>query len=122
MNDPSYTPISSSQFRIDRFKVPAAAADAFMDRVHRIQLLLDPQPGCLQNLVLTRIAEDGALRVITVVEWESAAAMSAARTCVQRLYVEEGFDPAAFMRQLGVEADLGVYDPAHLDSRAEQHM
>lgn len=122
MTDLADTRIPTSLFRIDRFNVPAAAVDAFMDRVHRIQLLLDPQPGCRQNLVLTQIGEDGAMRVITVVEWESAAAMSTARTWVQRRYAEEGFDSAAFMRQLGVEADLGLYEPALPDSRAGQHM
>jgi len=120
MTDLADARIPASLFRIDRFKVPAAATAAFMDRVHRIQLLLDPQPGCRQNLVLTQVGEDGAMRVITVVEWESAAAMSAARAWVQRRYADEGFDPAAFMRQLGVEADLGLYEPAQRDSRAMQ--
>lgn len=118
MNDLSSPRIPTSLFRVDRFTVPAPAAAVFLDRVQRIQSLLDPQPGCRQNLVLTQAGEDGAVRVITVVEWESAAAMSAARTWVQRRYADEGFDPAAFMRQLGVEADLGLYEPARLDSRA----
>jgi len=48
--------------------------------------------------------------------------MSAARTWVQRRYAEEGFDSAAFMRQLGVEADLGLYEPALPDSGAAQHI
>lgn len=121
MTDLADARIPTSLFRIDRFNVPAATVGAFMDRVHRIQLLLDPQPGCRQNLVLTQIGEDGAMRVITVVEWENAAAMSTARTWMQRRYAEEGFDPAAFMRQLGVEADLGLYEPALPDSRAAQH-
>ncbi len=118
MTDLADALIPAPLFRIDRFTVPAPAAAAFLDRVHRIQLLLDPQPGCRQNLVLTQTGEAGAMRVITVVEWESAAAMSAARAWVQQRYAEEGFDPAAFMRQLGVEADLGLYKPARLDSRA----
>lgn len=99
-------------FRIDRFRVPPAAVAAFMERVQRIRALLDPQPGCRQNLVLTQSEQEGVLRVLTLVEWQSAQAMSAARAAVQERYAEEGFDPLSFMQQLGVEADLGVYQPA----------
>lgn len=103
-------PRSAPVFRIDRFKVPAAAAASFLARVHHIRDLLAPQPGCRQNLVLTEAGEEGALRVITVVEWASPEAMAAARVSVQRRYADEGFDAQAFMRQLGVEADFGVYE------------
>jgi heme-degrading monooxygenase HmoA len=99
-------------FRIDRFDVPESAEEAFLRRVQRIQSLIDPLPGCRQNLVLTQSRAEGRLRVVTVVEWETAAAMDAAKAYVQRQYAQEGFDPPAFMRQLGVEADLGLYEPA----------
>ena len=105
-------PRSVPVFRIDRFKVPAVATAPFLARVHYIRELLAPQPGCRQNLVLTEAGEEGALRVITLVEWASPEAMAAARASVQRCYADEGFDPQAFMRQLGVEADFGVYAPA----------
>lgn len=107
MTDPIHAPV----YRIDRFRVPAAAAPAFLERVHHIRDLLGPQPGCRQNLVLAQAGEGSMLHVLTLVEWESAAAMSAARARVQRLYAEEGFDPPAFMRTLEVEADFGVYAP-----------
>jgi len=99
-------------FRIDRFNVPEAAEDVFMRRVQRIQSLIDPLPGCRQNLVLIQSRDEKRLRVMTVVEWENAAAMDEARAYVQRQYAQEGFDPPAFMRQLGVEAELGLYAPA----------
>lgn len=99
-------------FRIDRFNVPEGAMEPFMRRVQRIQSLIDPLPGCRQNLVLTQPRDIGTLRVMTVVEWENTAAMDAAKAYVQRQYAQEGFDPPAFMRELGVEADLGLYEPA----------
>lgn len=99
-------------FRIDRFNVPEGAEETFMRRVQRIQSLIDPLPGCRQNLVLTQPHDTGVLRVMTVVEWENTAAMDAARAYVQRQYAQEGFDPPDFMRQMGVEADLGLYAPA----------
>ena len=105
-------PRSAPVFRIDRFQVPAAAAAPFLARLHHIRELLAPQPGCRQNLVLTEAGQAGALRVITLVEWASPEAMAAARASVQRCYADQGFDPKDFMRQLGVEADFGVYAPA----------
>ena len=105
-------PRSTPVFRIDRFQVPASAVAPFLARVHYIRELLAPQPGCRQNLVLTEAGEEGALRVITLVEWADTEAMAAARVSVQRCHADEGFDPRAFMRELGVEADFGVYGPA----------
>jgi heme-degrading monooxygenase HmoA len=112
MPHPALATVADPVFRIDRFKVPATAAAPFLARVHRIRELLAPQPGCRQNLVLTETGGDGVLRVITLVEWASPEAMAAARVSVQRRYAGEGFDPQAFMHQLGVEADFGVYAPA----------
>jgi hypothetical protein len=35
--------------------------------------------------------------------------MAAAQAVVQKNYADEGFDPASFMRALGVRADMGLY-------------
>ena len=98
-----------SVFRIDRFSVPPAAAPAFMDRLRRIHGWLDEQPGCFQNLVLVANEPSAEFNVLTLVEWQDAQALTAARTAVQARYAQEGFDPAAFMRALGVRADLGSF-------------
>jgi heme-degrading monooxygenase HmoA len=98
-------------FRVDTFDVPSAARDAFLDRVRKIQTMLQPLDGCRQNLVLTRSSGSEHFNVVTVVEWESEAAMTAARRIVLERYEAEGFDPAAFMASLGVRAQLGVYSP-----------
>ena len=103
---------ASGPFRVDRFAVPRAALAAFLERVRRSQRLLDEQPGCLQNLVLSR--DDGAqadVDIVTIVEWADEAAMHAAKATVQARYAAEGFDPAAFMRGLGVRADMVSYLP-----------
>jgi heme-degrading monooxygenase HmoA len=99
-------------FRVDRFAVPAAAMPAFTEALHHIQQILGRQPGCRQNLVLTREGEPGAFNVVTLVEWASADALAAARAAVQAQYAKEGFSPAALMHELGVSADMGVYSPA----------
>jgi heme-degrading monooxygenase HmoA len=105
-NEPS---AGSSTFRVDKFVVPAHALPAFMERVHRIQRMLDGVPGCRQNLVLTQTGGTGEFNVVTVVEWANAQAMDAAKAIVRKKYAEEGFDPASFMQRLGVRADMGIY-------------
>ena len=103
---------AAGPFRVDRFAVPRAALAPFLERVRRSQRLLDEQPGCLQNLVLSR--DDGIqadVDVVTIVEWADDAAMRAARATVQARYAAEGFDPSAFMRGLGVQADMVSYLP-----------
>ncbi|MGN6526506.1 MAG: antibiotic biosynthesis monooxygenase [Burkholderiaceae bacterium] len=103
---------AAGPFRVDRFAVPRAALAPFLERVRRSQRLLYEQPGCLQNLVLSR--DDGTqadVDVVTIVEWADEPAMRAARATVQARYAAEGFDPAAFMRGLGVQADMVSYLP-----------
>lgn len=101
---------SVSVFRIDKFAVPAAVMPDFLRRLRRIERLLAQQPGCLQNLVLVASDASAEFNVLTLVEWEDAEAMAAARADVQAQYAKEGFDPAAFMRQLGVRADMGSFE------------
>ena len=103
---------STSLYRIDRFDVPNAAREAFMERLRHVQQALDPQPGCLQNLVLTQPGEGGETKVVTIVEWASAEAAANAKAVMQQRYAQEGFDAAAFMKKLGVRADFGAYHSA----------
>lgn len=96
-------------FRLDHFAVPAAAMPAFVERLRYTQQALDGMPGCKQNLVLTRIGIGGEYDIATLVEWESADAVAAAKAAMQQRYAEEGFDPAAFMHGLGIRADMASY-------------
>ena len=109
-------PASSALFRVDKFRVPAQAIPAFMERVRRTHALLGTLPGCRQNLVLSQTAGPGELNVLTVVEWENADALARAREAVQAHHTAEGFDPASFMRGLGVQPDMAVYTPAPIQA------
>lgn len=100
---------AASIFRIDRFAVPAEALPAFMERLRFTQQTLDTVPGCKQNLVLKQEGSPGEFNIITVVEWSDAEAITAAKATMHAKYMEEGFDPAAFIQKLGVQADMGVY-------------
>ncbi len=99
----------ASIFRIDRFVVPAEALPDFMKRLRFTQKTLDALPGCKQNLVLEQEGKAGEFNIITLVEWSDAEAITAAIATMHAKYVDEGFDPAAFMQKLSVRADMGVY-------------
>ncbi|SFK79769.1 hypothetical protein [Lysobacter sp. cf310] len=98
-------------YRLDHFVVPAAAMPAFTERLRLTQRTLDAMPGCKQNLVLSRTGPSGEYDVATLVEWENAEAVAAAKAAMQRHYTETGFDPAQFMRELGIRADMASYVP-----------
>jgi len=109
MNKPlKHSPV----YRIDRFNVAAHALSTFMERLRLTQHLLDQLPGCRQNLVLTQPDLAGEFNLMTVVEWSSEAHMAAAKAAMQARYAQEGFDPGAFMQELGVMADMGTYRTA----------
>jgi hypothetical protein len=111
MSHPTSTLVAANEstWRVDKFIVPQQAIPAFMARVHRIDRDLATMPGCRQNLVLTQTGGPGEFNVVTVVEWASAHAMAEAKATMQARYAEEGFQPEAFMREIGVKADLALY-------------
>jgi heme-degrading monooxygenase HmoA len=99
----------TSTYRIDKFIVPEAAMAEFMPRVHHVDRLLGQLPGCRQSRVLTQTGGTGVFNVVTIVEWDSEEAIRNARSTMQAHYEREGFDTEAFMRRLGVQADLALY-------------
>lgn len=112
MHPDSTAPSSTPVFRIDEFIVPPEAVLRFSAQLHRVNAMVGALPGCRQNRVLMRSDEAGGFRLMTVAEWADAEAFAAARAAMQRHYASEGFDPAAFMKGLGVRADMGTYLPA----------
>jgi heme-degrading monooxygenase HmoA len=103
---------SAAVYRLDRFVVPAAAMERFMARVRVIDQAVSVMDGCRQNLVLTQQAGNGDYHVATLVEWENPAAVAAAKAAMAQRYAQEGFEPAAFMQQIGVRAEMGNYSRA----------
>ena len=103
---------ATPSFRVDRFVVPRRSLDPFMARLRVTQRLLDERAGCRQNLVLMGADDGDSVGVVTIVEWASTDAMNVARAEMGAHYAREGFDPAAFIRSLGIEADMAAYRPA----------
>lgn len=100
---------SESLYRVDRFVVPEAARDAFLERIVVIRDFLAGQPGCLYNRIAESHREDGLVSMMTIVEWRDRASMESARAAAKAHYAATGFDPQAFMTELGIDPDFGLF-------------
>lgn len=98
-----------SIYRIDKFAVPPGARDELLVQLRQTQRFLSGQSGCRQNLVLEVSSGSDRFNVLTVVEWDSAAAFEQAKAAMMAERASNGFDPRAFLARLGVEADMANY-------------
>lgn len=97
-------------FRVDKFIVPATTKDRFIERLIVTHNALDTATGCEQNLILEQVDGSGQYNVVTFVKWKNREQYDAARKLALSRQSKEGFNPAAFMEELGVVADLGNYN------------
>ncbi|MBX3014527.1 MAG: antibiotic biosynthesis monooxygenase [Caldilineaceae bacterium] len=96
-------------YRIDKFVVPAAARAEFMERVEMTHTLLRTFPGFRQDLMFEQTSGPGSFNFITLVVWESAAAMEAAKQAVQAHQQAIGFNPNELRERLQIQADIATY-------------
>lgn len=94
---------------IDRFIVPAASLNEFMERVGINRRMITTLPGFIRDHAYERTTENGDTEFITVAIWASRAALDRARETVQAAYHREGFHPAAMVERLGITMDRGIY-------------
>lgn len=110
--DGSLADVSTAVFRVDKFVVPAAVLHTFIEQMRHIQGLLRNQPGCQRDLLLTQTGGAAEFNVVRIIEWSNAEAVAAATVVMQKKFADEGFDPAAFAKGLGIRTDLGFYGAA----------
>ena len=96
-------------YRIDKFNVPIATRQEFVDRVNKTNEFLRTLPGFIQDFVLEQTGGPGEFNFITIVIWEDAEAIEAARKAVTAMYEEIGFNPQDLLDRLGIKADLANY-------------
>ena len=96
-------------FRIDAFTVPEAARPEFERRSRQTHALLRQQAGFVRDHWFEKVSGDGTIDVITMVEWRDEASIASAIPVVRAMHAATGFDPAAFCRENGIVANLGVY-------------
>lgn len=110
------TSTNASLFRVDKFIVPAAARDTFLDGVRGVHQLIGAQPGCVQSHVLEQVGGPGEFNFVTIVEWADAQHMDAARRVITAHHAQAGIDVDAFRTQHGIRADVAAYHKAPLPS------
>ncbi|MFC5585460.1 antibiotic biosynthesis monooxygenase family protein [Nitratireductor kimnyeongensis] len=101
----------SAVYRVDKFTVPAAARDEFLDRVSATHALLRQQAGFLGDVILEQASGPGAFNFVTMVEWEGMEAIARAGKAVARMHSDIGFDRHEMMDRLGITADIANYRP-----------
>lgn len=101
--------MSQSIYRVDKFVVPSAAREEFLDRVRYTQSFLKVQPGFLQDFVLEQFSGPAEFNVVTTVEWASQEAFENASAVIAARYREMNFDPQETLASLGIKADFANY-------------
>lgn len=109
---------STTLFRVDKFIVPAAARDEFLDQVSRTGALLGTLDGCLQSHILEQRSRSGDVSIVTIVEWDRAESIERARAEVLALQRRMGVDPREMLARLGIRADMASYSQAGRAGRA----
>ncbi len=96
-------------YRIDKFKVPQPARHEFIQGVQLTHQLLRPLQGFIEDFVFEQIDGVGEFNFVTVVVWESADALEAAKSVVKAQHEKIGFNPKEMLDRLRIEADLANY-------------
>jgi hypothetical protein len=96
-------------YRVDKFQVPEAVREEFLVEVMKTHELLRRQPGFHHDLLLEQVSGPGELNIVTLAAWQDQESVAAAGAAIAESRRATGFDPAAFMSDLGVRADLANY-------------
>lgn len=94
---------------IDKFTVPAAAVNEFLERVKMNRDLIKTLPGFIKDAAYSYTDTDGKLVFVTTAVWANKAVFEQARETVQAAYKKEGFDMPQMLKRLGITIDRGVY-------------
>jgi heme-degrading monooxygenase HmoA len=101
--------VNTTIYRVDKFVVPEATREEFLQRVFETHDILRRQPGFLRDAILEQISGPGRFNIVTIVEWESQAAIDSARAAVEAARAASGFNAKETMARLGIEPDMANY-------------
>jgi len=96
-------------YRIDKFKVPAAAREEFLSRVRTSNEVLHTIPGFVEDRFFEQLGATGDSKIVTIAVWENEQAFTNAKALVQERYKKIGFNPGDIVKRLGIEADMDAY-------------
>ncbi|CDX23693.1 conserved hypothetical protein [Mesorhizobium sp. ORS 3359] len=100
---------TGSVFRVDKFVVPAEARDEILSKVFMTHELLRRQEGFVQDFLLEQFSGPGEFNIVTMVEWESQAAIDKVVPIVRAAHERIAFSAQETIAQLGVKADIANY-------------
>ena len=100
---------NGSVFRVDKFVVPAAARDEILAKVRTTHQLLRQQQGFVQDFLLEQFSGPGEFNLVTIVEWESQAAVDKVVPIIKAAHEQADFNPQETIARLGVRADIANY-------------
>ncbi|MDX8456647.1 antibiotic biosynthesis monooxygenase [Mesorhizobium sp. VK9D] len=100
---------NGSAFRLDKFVVPAAARDEIIGKVFMTHQLLRQQEGFVQDFLLEQVSGPGEFNIVTMVEWESQAAVDKVVPIVKAAHERIAFSAQETIARLGVKADIANY-------------
>jgi heme-degrading monooxygenase HmoA len=96
-------------YRIDKFKVPAAAREEFLARVRTSNEILRAIPGFVEDFFFEQLGASGDTKIVSIAVWENEQAFLSAKSRVEEHYKKIGFNPAEIIKRLGIEADMDAY-------------
>ncbi|WP_181165051.1 MULTISPECIES: antibiotic biosynthesis monooxygenase [unclassified Mesorhizobium] len=102
-------PRTGSVFRVDKFVVPAQARDEILSKARMTHELLRQQEGFVQDFLLEQFSGPGEFNLVTMVEWESQAAVDKAVPIVKAAHERIAFSAQETIARLGVKADIANY-------------
>jgi len=104
--------------RIDTFHLPESARPEFELRSRETIALLRRQPGFICDTWFEKVAGDGSVDVITMVEWQDETSIRAAGHAVRAMHAKNGFDAAVFARSQGIVESKAVYETRAVETDA----
>ncbi len=102
---------NQEQAFIDKFFVPAAAKDEFLQRMKYNRGFIHQLEGFIKDNAYFKTEENGNLTVITVAVWRDAQAIINAKEAVFAEYKRIGFNPVEFYERLHIQLERGTYSP-----------
>ena len=109
MSKTNHSVNGGSVFRVDKFVVPAAAREEILAKVRTTHELLRLQQGFVQDFLLEQFSGPGEFNLVTIVEWESQAAVDKVVPIVKAAHERIAFHPQETIARLGVRADIANY-------------
>lgn len=96
-------------YRINKFAVPTAAREQFVELVEKTLAVIRSQEGYVKDLFLEQHAGPGRFNFCTMIEFENEAYAPKVAVAIAEFDKSLDLDRAALMEKLGVETDSASY-------------